>query len=235
MSARQGPLAGLRGALARLAPPRFVLFVVLLAGVMGSAMVLAQASWSRGFMLGFDSAAVVFVASLWPLSRDHGAAQMRAHAAQNAAGRNLVLAITGVAMVGILAAITAELPPARHGDARAVVELVGSLALAWGFTNCVFMLHYAQACYHRNGAGEPGGQPGAPPGDAGGFQFPATPEPDYWDFLYFSFTAGMSFAASDVNVTRGAVRRIVTLQCLLSFIFNIGVLAFSINVLAGAG
>ena len=71
-------------------------------------------------------------------------------------------------------------------------------------------------------------------GDHGGFEFPGTAEPDYWDFLYFSFTAGMSFAASDVNVTRGRVRRIVVLQCLLSFIFNIGVLAFSINVLAGA-
>lgn len=44
----------------------------------------------------------------------------------------------------------------------------------------------------------------------------------------------MSFAASDVNVTSGRVRRIVVLQSLLSFVFNIGVLAFSINVLAGA-
>jgi uncharacterized membrane protein len=67
----------------------------------------------------------------------------------------------------------------------------------------------------------------------GGFDFPGSPDPDYWDFLYFAFTAGMSFAASDVNVTRGAVRKVVVLHSLLSFVFNIGVLAFSINVLAG--
>ena len=32
----------------------------------------------------------------------------------------------------------------------------------------------------------------------------------------------------------GEVRRVLVLHCLLSFLFNIGVLAFSINVLAGA-
>jgi uncharacterized membrane protein len=94
------------------------------------------------------------------------------------------------------------------------------------------MLHYAHAFY---GAPRPNDTGHDSAAHRGGFQFPGTPEPDYWDFLYFSFTAGMSFAASDVNVTCGRVRRVLVAQCLLSFIFNIGVIAFTINALSGAG
>ena len=43
----------------------------------------------------------------------------------------------------------------------------------------------------------------------------------------------MSAAASDVNVTCGRVRRVLVVQCLLSFVFNIGVIAFTINALSG--
>jgi uncharacterized membrane protein len=107
----------------------------------------------------------------------------------------------------------------------AIGKLIVTLALSWAFTNLVFMLHYAHMHYARGPDGK---------GDRGGFDFPGTAEPDYWDFFYFAFTAGMSFAASDVDVTRTAVRRVVVAHSLLSFVFNIGVLAFSINVLAGA-
>ena len=35
------------------------------------------------------------------------------------------------------------------------------------------------------------------PGESGGMQFPGEDsEPDYWDFMYFSFTIGMSAARS---------------------------------------
>jgi uncharacterized membrane protein len=61
--------------------------------------------------------------------------------------------------------------------------------------------------------------------------FPESNEPDYWDFVYFSFTLGMTFQTSDVAITTTAMRKPVTVQCLAAFIFNIGVLALSINVL----
>jgi uncharacterized membrane protein len=157
--------------------------------------------------------------------RERSATQMRRHAAENDAKRWLVLLVTVLVSLALLAAISAELPSAKESHPLAIAKLVGTLALSWVYTNLVFMLHYAHMFY----AELPGRK-----GDHGGFEFPGTPEPDYWDFLYFAFTAGMSFAASDVDVTRSAVRRIVVLHSLLSFVFNIGVLAFSINVLAGA-
>jgi uncharacterized membrane protein len=68
-----------------------------------------------------------------------------------------------------------------------------------------------------------------------GFQFPGTKQPDYWDFVYFAFTCGMAFATSDVEITNQHVRRVVTVHCLAAFAFNIGVLAFTINVLGSGG
>ena len=57
------------------------------------------------------------------------------------------------------------------------------------------------------------------------------PNPIYWDFVYFAFTCGMAFATSDVDVTIPHMRKIVTIHCLAAFAFNIGVIAFTINVL----
>lgn len=219
------PPAPYGGMGSRIAPPRFVAFTLLMPAIALGWHLIGGHSWGDSAVIGFDAAAAVFIVSLWPLLRDHHAEAMRVHAAQNDANRGWVLVITILTALTILAAIGAEMPAARQGQLVPVVKLVGTLAMAWVFTNIVFMLHYAHMHYAPDVASGT---------DAGGFEFPGTPEPDYWDFLYFSFTAGMSFAASDVDVTRGAVRRIVMVHSLLSFVFNIGVLAFSINVLAGA-
>lgn len=209
----------------RLAPPRFVLFVavMLVAAVLWHSYEHDQ--WSDALVIGFDLGVLAFTASLWPLGNDHRAIEMRRHAAENDANRGWVLAITMLVSLAMMLAMGAELPSAHAGKLPAIIKLISTLALGWLFVSLTFALHYAHMFY---GAGD------TPNNDRGGFDFPGTAEPDYWDFTYFSFTAGMSFAASDVNVTSGAVRRVVVVQCLLSFLFNIGALAFSINVLAGA-
>ena len=209
----------------RLAPPRFVMVMAVLLGVAAAMHYGLHDGWSDALVIGFDMAVVGFIVSLWPLTSDHNAAQMRRHAAENDANRGLVLFITAIISLAIMLAMIAELPAAHKGDIAAITKLILTLALGWIFTNLIFAMHYAHMFY---GAGKTGMQ------DAGGLDFPGTKEPDYWDFIYLSFTAGMSFAASDVNVTSGAVRRVLVVQCLLAFLFNIGALAFCINVLAGA-
>jgi uncharacterized membrane protein len=209
----------------QLAPPRFVMFMAVLLGVAAAVHFGLRDGWSDALVIGFDVAVIGFTVSLWPLASDHSAAEMRRHSAENDANRGLVLVITAVISLAILLAMIAELPAAHKGDISSITKLILTLVLGWIFTNLIFAMHYAHMFY---GAGETAAQ------DAGGFEFPGTKEPDYWDFIYFSFTAGMSFAASDVNVTSGAVRRVLVVQCLLAFLFNIGALAFCINVLAGA-
>jgi uncharacterized membrane protein len=225
VSGRAGRFAELRDFVARrIAPPRFVLFtLVTCAGAAGWHLLRQSDGW-QAFAAGFDIGVIAFALSLLPLRKDRGQRTMREHSARNDANRGLVLVLTAGVVAAILVAIRFELPSARSGHALPVAGLIATLLLAWIFANLVFMLHYA----HMHYALAPDGQ-----SHLGGFEFPGTPEPDYGDFLYFAVTAGMSFAASDVDVTRGAVRRVVVGHCLLSFLFNIGVLAFSINVLAG--
>ena len=216
------PLAKLGSSLA---PPRFVMFVAVMALVALGWHLLKHDSWSDALVIGFNFAVLAFAASLWPLTRDFDAAEMRRHAAENDANRSWVLLITAAITIAMLLAMVYELPDAQKHDSWAMIKLIATLALGWLFSNLTFALHYAHMFY---GAGD------TPAKDQGGLDFPGTKEPDYWDFIYFSFTAGMSFAASDVNVTSGAVRRVLVVQCLLAFVFNIGALAFSINVLAGS-
>jgi uncharacterized membrane protein len=83
-------------------------------------------------------------------------------------------------------------------------------------------LHYAHIYYVEDGGK-----------DSGGISIPGCDEPDYWDFVYFSFTLGMTFQTSDTQIESWRIRRISIGQCLAAFVFNIGVLAFSINVLGG--
>ncbi|MFM5895075.1 MAG: DUF1345 domain-containing protein [Novosphingobium sp.] len=209
----------------RVAPPRFVLFGILIIAVTLGFHEFNHTTWKGALVDGFDIAVTVFIVSLWPLRRDHCADDMLRHSTENDANRGLVLLLTGVISVVVMVAMVAELPAAHNGSVLAISKLIATLTLGWLFANVIFALHYAHMFYTP--ANEPGGW-------SGGLEFPGTSEPDYWDFIYFSFTAGMSFAASDVNVRRGDIRRVLVAQCLLAFFFNIGALAFSINVLAGA-
>lgn len=209
----------------RIAPARFVGFISVMSAVGAYMFWVRAAGWAESLVWGFDVAALLFIVSLYPLTQDHTAAEMRRHSAANDANRAMVLAITAIVLLAVMAAIASDFGQAKAGDMAAVAQLIATLVLAWCFTNLVFMLHYAH--YYYRTAQDPSG-------DRGGFRFPDTPEPDYWDFCYFAFSAGMSFAASDVKVTRGHIRRTVMVHCLMSFLFNIGVIAFIIGALSGA-
>ena len=206
----------------RIAPPRFLLFLaVLIAGVIAGQAVLG---WREGAMAGFDAAALVFFATIAPLFNDE-AGEMRQAARRNDANRAMLLAITGAVMFVVLAAVASELKQKQAPDVPSLILVIGSLVLAWLFSNLIYALHYAHLFYSGDEAGE----------DRGGIDFPSTKEPDYWDFVYFSFTLGMTFQTSDVEISSGHVRRIVIFHCLAAFIFNLGVIAFTINVLGSGG
>jgi uncharacterized membrane protein len=210
----------------RIAPPRFLLFLgVLIATSFAQQAWLPADDWRDGAAMAFDAAALVFLVSLVPLLRQCSAAALRQHAADNDANRGIILTFTSLLTIVAMAAITGELKGAQNGDWLPITKLVGTLLLIWAFANSIYALHYAHGFYAADGdSGK----------DAGGLDFPGTDEPDYWDFAYFAFTLGMTFQTSDVDVTAQAVRKIALLHCFAAFVFNIGVIAFTINVLGGS-
>lgn len=203
----------------RIAPPRFIAFVLLT--IAGSAIAIPRLGWAQGSMAGFDGAALIFFVTVAPLLNDK-TDQMREAARRNDANRAGLLAITGIVMTVVLAAVTSELTQKGKPQPMEIALIVGTLCLAWLFSNLVYALHYAHLFY----TGDRGK-------DAGGVEFPDTKEPDYWDFLYFSTCLGMTFQVSDMDITSGRMRRVVMFHCLAAFVFNLGIVAFSINVLGG--
>lgn len=203
----------------RIAPPRFLLFVGVFAA--GLAVAIPAIGPGRGIMAAFDVATVVFLLALSTLLR-HGDAERMRHAAEaNDANRAVLLGFSAITSVVILAAVAGEVK--GKDDAVATAVVIATLVLAWLFSNTVYALHYAHLYYLDGRDGD----------DAGGLAFPKCDEPDYSDFLYFSYTLGMTFQTSDVDITSRHLRKVVTGHCLAAFVFNLGVLAFTINVLGG--
>jgi uncharacterized membrane protein len=214
-------MAERRGIGNTIAPWRFLLFMTLLiAGIPLGHQFFHR--WALGGMAAFDIAAIIFLLLCLPLLSTREAAVIREHAAQNDANRRVLLAITGVVMGVLLVAVAAE-TIGHNPQPFTKTLIIGTLALAWLFSNSVYALHYAHLAY------------GDHPHECSGLEFPGTPAPIYWDFVYFAFACGMAFATSDVQITSQHIRRVVTVHCLAAFGFNIGVLAFTINVLGSGG
>lgn len=199
------------------APPRFVLFAVLLTGLLVLGLV-AGAEVEVALLASFDLATLTFLGSILVLF-GHDAASMRATSAANDANRAGLLAITVLVLVVVLIAI-GTLVAYRDAVWFEVPLILGSLVLAWIFANSIFALHYAHL-YYLQVEGR----------DQGGLEFPNGADPDYWDFFYFSFTLGMTFQTSDVVISGAHMRRIVLVHAIAAFLFNIGILAFAINTI----
>jgi uncharacterized membrane protein len=172
-------------------------------------------------LIAWDSAVVLYLAAAAYVIRRSGLAHLQKRAADEDEGAALILALTVAAAVASLMAIFAELGTAR-GDqfsGASAALAVGTVVLSWVLIHVIFAFRYAHAFY-----GE------AKDGHKGGLTFPDDERPEYWDFLYFSFVIGMTFQVSDVQVTSKALRRIVVGHGIVSFFYNVAVLALMVNI-----
>ena len=205
----------------RIAPWRFLVFIAVLLAAAIPASLWLGSSW-LGIIYAFDVAAILFLVLCWSIVTIEDPAEMERLAKLNDANRTVLLIITGIVIAMLLIAVGTE-TVGRNPHTFAKALIIVTLIVAWLFSNTVYALHYAHMAYVT------------PEDGCEGFRFPGTPEPVYWDFVYFAFTCGMAFATSDVEVTDQQVRKVVTFHCLAAFAFNIGVLAFTVNLLASGG
>lgn len=134
------------------------------------------------------------------------------------------LVLTLAAAIISLAAIAAELIGIRNdrSDAQAfrLIIAAATILCSWFFVHTMYAIHYAHEYY----------------GDAGerqGIVFPHREKPDYWDFVYFSFTLGAAAQTSDVVIVSKRMRRLALAHTILAFLFNTMILALAVNVGAG--
>ena len=136
-----------------------------------------------------------------------------------------VVAIVSLAAVLSVAVIILELGSIKDLPAQQRALRYGLTALtltgSWLMVGVIFALHYAHMFYLAG--------PEQPP-----LRFPdEEPHPDYWDFLYFSFTIAVAVQTSDISVMTRSMRKAVLAQSLLGYLFNAAILGLSINIAAG--
>lgn len=216
-------------------PPKFVrvvkarprLSIALALGLAIAVTLAAFTTWrvASSLLVGWDVCAGLYLALAFHTMARADVHHMRRQARLQDEGQFAILVLTAAAALASLAAIFALLGTS-NGGARSADDLflaTITILLSWAFTHTIFALHYAHEYYDENG------------GKGGGMQFPGDdPEPDYWDFMYFSFVIGMCAQVSDVTVSCKPIRRTVFGHSVVSFVFNAALLALTVNIAASA-
>ena len=180
------------------------------------------------FITAWDVGASFALAALYVGLRKSSAATMKRVAERQDSGKWMVLGMTLLAASASSIAIAAEMPLVKTTEGLAqvarVVFMIYTIVLSWAFIQVVFALHYA----HDYFIAVPQGKSGA-----SAIAFPGERTPTYGDFLYFSFTIGMTFQVSDVQIVDPDLRRLALAHGIISFFYATGILALSINLVAG--
>ena len=170
-----------------------------------------------------------FLIASWMLMMHAKTKTMRHNAQSQDEGRAVILGLIIAAASASFLAIAFILKETKGKESNiviphvilAVVTIIGS----WLLVHTIFAMHYAREYYQDH--------PTQSHLKAGGLDFPDNTEPDYWDFLYFSFVIGMTSQVSDVPITSRSLRRLALMHSILSFFYNTAIVAMSINIIAG--
>jgi uncharacterized membrane protein len=144
---------------------------------------------------------------------------LRRHAAQADEGVALILLL---ALLAVVVSVTAIFLVLNATDTRFAARAAAmiSLPLGWTTVHVLAAFHYAHAYYRLAQRG---------------LVFPGKAEPGAWDFLYFSFTIGMTAQVSDVVADTPAMRKTILAHAVASFFYNTGILALAVNAVVTAG
>ncbi len=195
--------------------------------IIGAALVpFLPGGWtlSTRLLAGWDVGVMLYLGLTYYLVASETVAQIKQRAAQEDEGRLAILILSVAASAASLFAIVVQLGAAgaQGPHPGALIFAICTIVLSWFFVHSIFAIHYAHEFY------------GDHAGKGSGLDFPGNEKPDHWDFVYFSFVIGMTSQVSDVAVAHKAARRMVLAHGILSFFFNIALLALTFNIAASA-
>jgi uncharacterized membrane protein len=181
--------------------------------------------WLRRALIGWNAGVWTYLLSMMWMMATADERKVRTIAGKEDESAGLVLSTLVVGVVLSLYAIVSELTRMDHVPADQVALRYAFTALtvigSWLLVGVLFCFHYAHLYYRA-------------PEDRLPLHFPDDGlEPNYWDFLYFSFTISVAVQTSDVAVTSRTMRKLVLGQSVLCFFFNLLILGLSINIAAG--
>ena len=174
-------------------------------------------------LIGWNAGVLLFLALIYAEFPRLDARRIRSRYIEEDPSAPLILLIVISAALLSLVAIVALLSTIQHArpEVRAWHVALAALTIAssWLLVATMFTLHYADVFYSAPAEDPP-------------LLFPKTEAPLFWDFAYFSFTIAAACQTSDVSTTQLPIRKIVIAQTVVSFLFNVSILGFAINVSA---
>ena len=204
-----------------IARPRLI--IALAIGVVVALLSPAGVDVVGRALIGWNSAVYLYICMLWIMMARADDSDVRRIANLQDESAYVVLALVCAAAVMSLVAIVLELATLKQdlsGHGFRIVLTAATVVGSWVLIPTIFGLHYAHMFYQA-------------PKNAVPLNFPDDKlMPDYWDFLYFSFTIAVASQTSDVTIKTRPMRKAVLAQSVLSFFFNASILALSINISA---
>lgn len=181
------------------------------------------------WLCGWLGYAIAYLTIAWWRARRLDAAATRQRAQRIDPGAPVLFVLVAAAACASVVAVAMAVETSRdlHGMSRwlHLALAMAALAASWLLLQTVFAVHYAHQYYRVLDDGVTLGQ---------GLAFPGDDAPDYRDFLYYAAVVGMTSQVSDVSVTSRDMRWLTLVHGLLSFAFNLIVLALAVNVFAGS-
>jgi uncharacterized membrane protein len=203
--------------------PRMI--VALGIGIIGALAVPSHMRPMVRVLAGWDLAVWSYLVLIWLHMARADEHSVREFAQRDDENAGVVLFVICLATLASIAAIVLELASAKNLGAASTLAhyvLTGlTMFGAWFLIPTIFTLHYARLYYSSD------------PHETA-LLFPDRKlQPNYWDFLYFSFTIAVASQTSDVVLRSRSIRRAALAQSILSFYFNVAVLGLCVNIAAG--
>ncbi|PZQ17094.1 MAG: DUF1345 domain-containing protein [Ancylobacter novellus] len=167
--------------------------------------------------IGWDVAAIAYSARVLATLLPVPAEEISGWSAQEDEGR---WAITLILAAAVAASVFAIFDMVSSKSSGAVLALAAVTILSsWTLLHTAFAAHYAHRCFSR-GPRQPG------------LDFPGE-KPRFADFLYYSYTIGMTFQTSDVDTRTSEMRTLTLVHGIFSFVFNTVIIAISVGLASG--
>jgi uncharacterized membrane protein len=135
----------------------------------------------------------------------------------------VVFSALSLAAVGLMTHMSKNWSP-FHQNLHTAASLL-AIVLSWILLHVFYAFYYAHRYYDVDE-----GDPELPVRK--GLSFPNDEPPDYWDFLYYSFTIAMCYQTSDVTVNSRSMRRVTLFHAVISFLYVTAILGLVINILS---
>jgi len=218
------------------APKKFGRFTflstrVVIVGLCGGGVYLCSGRLEQvmRILLAYDLGVAVFLALQMHLVWHVDADDTRELAENKVTSNTPVLVLAVLFSAVSLAGVGVLLDNSRDWTPLMVRAHMGlsllAIFLSWILLHTMYGFYYARLYYQKvEDARERGWRKG--------LIFPEGEQPDYVDFLYYSFTIAMCYQTSDVTIVSRQMRRITLVHALLSFLFVTGILGLVINVIS---